>query len=162
MIHGGGHIVLSKKNIRSKQTNILLKQGFLPVSVDYRLCPEVGIIEGPMSDVCTALEWARNVLPRLNLSRPDIQVEGDKVVVIGWSTGGHLAMTLAWTSLLRGIRPPDAILTFYSPTDYASEFWKSPNFPEKSEAYAKEMYNILEGVKEQPVSQTLQPTFCQC
>lgn len=37
---------------------------------------------------------------------------------VGWSTGGQLAMSLAWTSALRGVRPPEAILAFYCPTGY--------------------------------------------
>ena len=152
MIHGGGHTVLSKKDIRSKQTNMLLKHGFLPVAVDYRLCPEVNIKAGPMSDVCTALRWAQSTLPALKLSRTDVQVDSGKVVVVGWSTGGTLAMTLAWTPLLRGLKAPDAILAFYCPTDYGAEFWKLPNFPENSEELAKESYDILEGVMEEPVS----------
>ena len=40
MIHGGGHVLSTRKDIRDDQTQILLKAGFLPVSVDYRLCPE--------------------------------------------------------------------------------------------------------------------------
>ena len=161
MIHGGGHMVLSKKDIRTKQTNLLLKHGFLPVSVDYRLCPEVNIKDGPMTDVCTALEWARNTLPKLNLSRPDIQIEIGKVVVAGWSTGGTLAMSLAFTPLSRGLAPPDAILAFYCPTNYGSDFWKLPNFPENSEELSKNSYDVLDAVQEEPVSQGHKAYFVQ-
>ena len=55
MIHGGGHVMLSRKDVRSKQTQLLLENGRLPVSIDYRLCPEVNINDGPMTDVCDAL-----------------------------------------------------------------------------------------------------------
>jgi hypothetical protein len=34
MIHGGGHIMLSRKDIRAKQTQLLLENGLLPVSID--------------------------------------------------------------------------------------------------------------------------------
>ena len=120
MIHGGGHIMLSRKDVRPKQTQHLLKNGYLPVSLDYRLCPEVNLVDGPMMDVCDALQWARKTLPDLSLRYPGLRIEGDKVVVVGWSTGGTLAMSLAWTSVPRGIKPPDAILAFYCPTDYAA------------------------------------------
>ncbi|RMZ84871.1 hypothetical protein DV738_g250, partial [Chaetothyriales sp. CBS 135597] len=129
MIHGGGHIMLSRKDIRPEQTQLLLNGGFLPVSVDYRLCPEATLAEGPMADVCDALVWIRNVLPKLSLIRKDIRVDGERVVSVGWSTGGHLAMSLAWTSIPKGTRPPDAILAFYSPSDYEDPFWTKPNFP---------------------------------
>ncbi|KAL2783208.1 hypothetical protein BJX66DRAFT_345151 [Aspergillus keveii] len=129
LIHGGGHIMLSRKDIRPAQVDLLLDAGFLPVSIDYRLCPEVSLLQGPMPDVRDALAWARADLPHQTLSRSDIQPDGDHVVAVGWSTGGHLAMTLSWTAPEHGIRPPQAILAFYGPTDYTDPFWTTPNFP---------------------------------
>ncbi|KFA71272.1 hypothetical protein S40288_08480 [Stachybotrys chartarum IBT 40288] len=131
MIHGGGHIMLSRDDIRPQQTAMLLKAGFLPISVDYRLCPETTLLSGPMDDVSNALLWARTILPTLRLSRRDINV-ADKVVAIGWSTGGQLAMSLAWTSKAKNIRPPEAAFALYSPTDYEDPFWLSQNIPEGS------------------------------
>ncbi|MCJ1386383.1 hypothetical protein MMC17_009509, partial [Xylographa soralifera] len=136
MIHGGGHIMLSRNDIRPEQIGMLLERGFLPVSIDYRLCPETTLPDGPMADVTDALAWIRNVLPNLPLKRPDVQVNRDKVVSVGWSTGGHLAMSLAWTSPPKGIRPPDAILAFYCPTDYEDPFWTRPNRPTGSASVA--------------------------
>lgn len=49
--------MLSRKDIRPKQTQILLDAGFVPVSVDYRLCPETTLEEGPITDVRDALGW---------------------------------------------------------------------------------------------------------
>jgi acetyl esterase/lipase len=129
MIHGGGHVISTRKDIRDDQTQILLKAGFLPVSVDYRLCPETTLQEGPMRDVCDAFYWARTILPTLALRRPDIRADGDRVVAVGWSSGAHLAMTLGWTVPSLGIRPPDAVLAFYGPTDYEDPFWSQPNLP---------------------------------
>ena len=126
MIHGGGHVMLSRKEVRSKQTQLLLENGRLPVSIDYRLCPEVNINDGPMTDVCDALEWVRNALPQLDLKYPGLNITGEKVIVVGWSTGGTLAMSLAWSSVQRGIKPPDAILAFYCPTDYHAECMRTP------------------------------------
>lgn len=59
--------MLSRNDIRPEQTHMLLKSGFLPISVDYRLCPENTLPEGPMADVAEALAWIRNVLPKLPL-----------------------------------------------------------------------------------------------
>ena len=144
--------MLSRKDIRPKQTQTLLETGFLPVSVDYRLCPETTLLEGPMRDACDALTWARSTLPRLRLTRGDITVNGDQVVAVGWSTGGHLAMTLAWTSAAKGIKPPQAILSFYSPTEYEDAFWSRPNMPRGAEmAAADSAYNIWEGIYDKPI-----------
>lgn len=126
--------MLSRNDIRPEQTHMLLKSGFLPISVDYRLCPEKTLPEGPMADVADALVWVRNVLPKLPLRRTDVRVDGERVVSVGWSTGGQLAMSLAWTSDLRRVRPPEAILAFYCPTDYEDSFWTRTNIPAGSEA----------------------------
>ena len=153
MIHGGGHVMLSRKDIRPRQTQMLLKAGFLPISIDYRLCPETSLLEGPMYDVCNALRWVRITLPKLVLQRDDIHVDGKQVVAVGWSTGGHLAMTLAWTSLRNGIEPPQAVLSFYSPTDYEDKFWTRPNVPNGSETAMVECkYDIWEGVQSTPIT----------
>jgi len=119
MIHGGSHILFSRKDIRPPQTRIMLGMGLLPVSLDHRLCPEVTLAEGPMVDVCDALDWARTKLPNIRLKNPNMRPDPDRVVVVGWSSGGQLAMSTGWTAPQRGLKPPDAILAFYSPTDYA-------------------------------------------
>ena len=119
MIHGGGHMTLSRKAIRPLQTAFLLTHGVLPVSIDYRLCPEVNLIDGPITDVCDAYAWAQTGLQAVVKSK-GILVDEKRIVVIGWSTGGHLAMTTAWKSKEAGLKPPVAILSFYGPTDFES------------------------------------------
>ena len=79
------------------------------------------MIEGPMSDVRDALRWAREELPFLNLNRPGLKIDGGFVAAIGWSTGGTLAMSLGFTARSHGIKPPEVILAFYSPTNYDDE-----------------------------------------
>ncbi|KAA8647975.1 uncharacterized protein ATNIH1004_003857 [Aspergillus tanneri] len=150
MIHGGGHVMLSRKDVRPQQTQLLLDLGFIPVSVDYRLCPEMNLQEGPMADVHDALRWARTSLPSLTLQRPDIQIRGGRVVAVGWSTGGHLALSLGWTAPSAGIRPPEAILAFYCPLDYEDPFWSRPNLP-----YGESMtsdYDLWDGVADAPIT----------
>ncbi|EPE28832.1 Thiolase-like protein [Glarea lozoyensis ATCC 20868] len=151
MIHGGSQMLFSRKDIRPAQTRLLLAKGFLPVSVDYRLCPEVSLAEGPMVDVCDALEWARYKLPELQLQRHGLHVDGEKVVVVGWSSGGQLAMSLAWTAPLRGLPPPEAALIFYAPTDYEDEWWQYPIQPNGA-PYTGQQYDLLEGVRDEPIA----------
>lgn len=145
--------MLSRRDIRPEQTNMLLDSGFLPVSIDYRLCPEVSLLDGPMLDAREALRWARCTLPKLKIKRLDIQPDGDQVVAVGWSTGGHLAMTLAWTAPQDDIAPPDAILAFYCPMDYEDPFWSKPNFPygQKSSSVSTASV-LLEGMRELPIT----------
>jgi acetyl esterase/lipase len=131
---------------------MLLNLGFLPVSVDYRLCPEVNIRDGPMTDACEAVGWARNVLPHLPLCSNKLRVDTEHVVVIGYSTGGHLALTTAFTTLERGMKPPSAILGFYCPSNYSADWWLSPIYPQLAQQSSSEHFDLLEGVKEHAVS----------
>ena len=129
MIHGGGYMTLSRKAIRPLQTRFLLENGILPISLDHRLCPEVNIIDGPIADVCDAVAWARSELPAIALDH-GVDVESSKVAVIGWSTGGHLAMTTGWTTVAAGLEPPKAILNFYGSSDVEAlgKFHPPPGF----------------------------------
>lgn len=113
-------MTLSRRAIRPKQTDHLLANGFLPVSLDYRLCPEVNLIDGPIADVLDAYRWARTRLPWIASQRGYV-VDAGKIVVVGWSTGGHLAMSLGWTAEEAGLQPPAAVLSFYAPYDFAGE-----------------------------------------
>ena len=113
-------MTLSKKAVRPHQIQFLLDKGILPVSFDYRLCPETNLIDGPITDVRDALLWAQQELPAITSSQ-DYVIDSDRIVVIGWSTGGYLAMSTAWSSREAGQTPPRAILSFYSPTDIAAE-----------------------------------------
>jgi acetyl esterase/lipase len=119
MIHGGGFMMFSRQEVRPSQTKWLLSNGFLPVSLDYRLCPEVNILDGPMTDVRDGYMWARTQLPSLLLEY-GIIVDSERVVAVGWSTGGHLAMSLGWTTRDAGIPSPNGILSFYAPVDFES------------------------------------------
>ncbi|KAL8702333.1 MAG: hypothetical protein Q9224_000035 [Gallowayella concinna] len=141
LIHGGGHVMFTRKEVNLKQIQLLHAAGSLPVSVDYRFVPELNIIDGPMNDVCEALGWARFQLPELA-----------PTLALGWSTGGTLAMTLAYTTAQRRLRAPEAILAFYCPTHYEDDWWKCPIYPEASVSSPNEDYDHLEGVQEEPVS----------
>ncbi|KAK4184787.1 Non-reducing polyketide synthase ascC [Podospora australis] len=117
MVHGGGHLTLSRRAVRPEQTKFLLSQGIFPVSVDYRLAPQVNVIEGSMADVRDACSWIQKVLPKIVGGR--VELDASKYVVIGWSTGGTLAMTTAWTLQSQPeIRLPAGILSFYCPVVY--------------------------------------------
>lgn len=109
-----------------------------------------------MVDVADAMAWIRQKLPAQRLKRRDIRVDGTKVVSVGWSTGGFLALSLGWTTLLRGIQPPDATLAFYSPSDYEDPFWTTTNIPNHSDDDLVRLASTIdksvwEGVFERPV-----------
>ncbi|KAH7305897.1 putative polyketide synthase [Stachybotrys elegans] len=117
MIHGGGHLTLSRRAVRPPQTSYLLANGILPVSIDYRLAPHVNVVDGSMADTRDACVWLQKDLPEL-MAAKGIIVDPSKYVVIGFSTGGTLALTTAWTTAEANVTPPRAILSFYCPVEY--------------------------------------------
>ncbi|KAI9811990.1 MAG: Type I Iterative PKS [Pycnora praestabilis] len=126
MVHGGSFMTFSKNIIRPWQIPLLLQNGFLPVSLDHRLCPETTLAEGPMADVRDGFAWARKELANIANKTRNFTLDSEKVVVVGWSTGATLAMSTAWTALDAGVKPPEAILNFYGPSDFESEYWSTP------------------------------------
>ncbi|KAK8011618.1 6-methylsalicylic acid synthase [Apiospora arundinis] len=113
VVHGGGHMTLSRTAIRPTQVEFLLANGILPVSLDYRLCPEVNLIDGPMTDVRDAYLWAQRSLKSV-VSQWDIAVDDTKIAV--------------------GAVPPSAVLSFYGPTDFESgalDARRAEEYPER-------------------------------
>ncbi|KAL1877487.1 Type I Iterative PKS [Diaporthe australafricana] len=150
MIHGGGHMTLSRAAIRPAQTEFLLANGILPVSLDYRLCPEVNLIDGPIADIRDAYLWAQQSLKSL-VAPWDVVIDNAKIALIGWSTGGHLAMTTSWTVKELGVAPPAAILSFYGPTDFESgalDTRRAEEYPERQMSMSK----IIESLPRQPIT----------
>ena len=44
LFHGGGHVMFSRQQVNPKQVALFLSHGLLPVSFDYRLCPELTVM----------------------------------------------------------------------------------------------------------------------
>lgn len=143
LLHGGGHVLFTRKDIHIKHVKNLLERGFLPISFDYRLCPEVNLAEGPMMDACDALAWTISILPQLQLARRDVNVDGSRVAAVGWSSGGHLAMTLAYTAPARGLKAPDSILAFYCPSNFEDECEFDPSCLSPANVIAKVFRRLL-------------------
>ena len=132
MIHAGGYMTLSRKAVRPYQTAHLLANGILPVSIDYRLCPEINVFDGAMADVRDSVQWVQDSLSSA-LEQYGVRIDVKRIGVIGWSTGAHLALTSAWTTRAAGIPIPSAILSFYGPTDFESDDLDvDRNFPERT------------------------------
>ncbi len=79
----------------------LLGLGFVVVSADYSLCPQVSLYEGPEQDAKDVFKWTKHELPGL-LAGEGITIDAarSKTVAIGYSAGATLAL-----SLVRGGTP---------------------------------------------------------
>lgn len=101
-IHGGALIFGSRSGTPPQMKAFAETSGYVLVSIDHRLAPEVKLPE-IVDDVEDAIRWIRHEGPELFGSDPD------KLVVAGASAGGYLA-------LLSGFRVtprPTAIASFW-------------------------------------------------
>lgn len=89
-IHGGGWMAGHRKEANLLVFYELLQRGFLVVSIDYRLLPEVSI-EEQFDDIRAAEDWVRDDLPS-KVKGTGWEVASEKVIVGGGSAGAHLAM----------------------------------------------------------------------
>ncbi len=100
MIHGGGWSGGDKRAGREINigTNLALK-GFVAMSIDYALSRN-GSVTWPQNlhDCKTAVRWLRKNADRL-------QIDPDRIGVIGGSAGGHLAAMVAVTGPKDGLDP---------------------------------------------------------
>ncbi|KAG4293556.1 NAD-dependent aldehyde dehydrogenase [Fusarium proliferatum] len=144
--HGGNFTVGSKKLLSRDQSERLLDLGFVVVSANYRLAPTVTVFEGAVKDALDAYEWSRTKLPGLLLEDAHIKADGSRIVTLGHSCGGTLALLTA-----SSIAPPCAILDIYGikyladsafhiplpappgtsqiDQDFASQIWKDDQPP---------------------------------
>ncbi|GME65518.1 MYB DNA-binding domain protein [Neofusicoccum parvum] len=124
-IHGGAFILGHSDMVNKDQIADCLSRGWLVLSLDHRLCPQVDILTGPITDCRDALAWVHSGgLAAALAGAPSITADPDLEHVVAWGTssGGTLALALGW-----GVRrPPCAILDFYGATRFEHRFWRAP------------------------------------
>lgn len=87
-IHGGGWIGGNRGDYCRPMFRDFLDLGFVVCSMDYRLRPETSM-EGQLEDIRDVEGWLRKSLP-MEFRCPRNIV--DSIVVVGASSGGHLAL----------------------------------------------------------------------
>ncbi|KAL1985301.1 hypothetical protein VTN96DRAFT_8100 [Rasamsonia emersonii] len=127
IFHGGGFVLGSKEIVPKPQISALTDLGFLVVVPNYRLCPQISAFDGPVSDSRDCLIWAVTELPGLLETNGvvDFRIDATKVVTMGHSGGGGLALRMA--SFPEIPVPITAVLDFYSGKYYSDRSWHSPN-----------------------------------
>jgi acetyl esterase/lipase len=115
-IHGGALIVGSRASVPGQLLDLARDEGYVLVSIDYRLAPEVkspAIIE----DVRDALTWIRQEGPKLFHADPS------RMVVSGGSAGGYLTMMTGWCVEPR----PTALVAYWGYGDVDGDWLASPS-----------------------------------
>jgi len=93
LFHGGAFIVGTRSMIPPHHIGDLVAARFVVASADYSLLPQAALYEGAQQDAKDAYRWCKDSLPGL-LSAEGVPVDGDKVVVVGYSAGATLALVL--------------------------------------------------------------------
>jgi acetyl esterase/lipase len=111
-VHGGGWMSGDRKSDINPFGPALEKAGIAWVSIDYRLAP-ASRWPAPIEDVRAALRYVRDHAKVLN-------VDADRIAVMGYSAGGQLAL-LAATDPQPGDPPIRAAVGLAPPTDFEQD-----------------------------------------
>ncbi|MGD8902268.1 MAG: alpha/beta hydrolase [Anaerolineae bacterium] len=121
-LHGSGWHYADKDFGTRRFFKHLAWQGHVIVDVAYSLAPAVDIF-GMMGDVKRAIAWTKQ-------HSDELEVQNDRVVVMGGSAGGHLALLAAYTVGSPRFDPPHlptntsvcAAVSYYGPTNLRAQF----------------------------------------
>jgi acetyl esterase/lipase len=145
-IHGGALIFGDRTKIRNAQLGRYLQEGFIVVSMDYRLAPETKL-PGIIEDLQDAYRWVRTQGPLYFRANPE------RIAVVGHSAGGYLTLASGYHCQ----PPPRALVSFYGYGDITGAWYSRPDpFYSKEPAVTLEQArqavgttNISEGEEEQ-------------
>jgi acetyl esterase/lipase len=117
LAHGGGWNG-GDKGEGQAWSRWLADQGFTVVDIQYRLAP-AATWHDSVEDLQAAVEWVRG-------HAADLGADPERVVLVGRSAGGHLALLAAYTA----DRPPAAVVALYAPTDLTRLYDQAPELRE--------------------------------
>ncbi|KAH8706952.1 alpha beta-hydrolase [Phaeosphaeriaceae sp. PMI808] len=150
IFHAGGFVLGSTKMIPRCEIDYLVERGFVVITPEYRLCPQVTLYDGPVQDAKDVFAWCQTDLPQL-LSSKGVEVDGKKIVSMGHSAGALLALT---TGLCHN--PPLAIVDFYG-----LKYLNDPSFfqplagfsqiPKQPEEFISRIYNGPQAITSAPM-----------
>jgi acetyl esterase/lipase len=115
-IHGGALILGNRKGVPGQLLDLCRKEGYVLVSIDYRLGPEVKLPE-IAADVRDALGWLRTE------GKKRFHVDPERIAVTGGSAGGYL-------TLLSGTWPavrPRALVAYWGYGDVDGDWYTRPS-----------------------------------
>lgn len=117
-IHGGA-LMMGGRGMTARPGSLLqalLDAGYVVVSIDYRLAPQVKL-PVILEDVCDACAWVRKRGPEL------FRIDPDQLFVMGQSAGGYLTLMTGFR-----LRPhPRALVSFWGYGDIAGPWYSQPD-----------------------------------
>jgi acetyl esterase/lipase len=134
-------MVGSSEMIPKPQIQYLADHGFAVVIPNYRLSPQV-TVKKSFEDCEEAFDWARATLPGILKADHEVTLASDKIVALGHSAGGTIALHLASTKPVKAVTAfypslfiADELTTLGQPTS-APPFGAMPDFIPSDEDWA--------------------------
>ncbi|MHC4610122.1 MAG: alpha/beta fold hydrolase [Planctomycetota bacterium] len=122
----GGLWRRGSRTMCTQMTFFLAQEGYVAVTVTYRLAPEHRF-PAQIQDVKCAVRWLRANADRYH-------IDPQRIGAFGLSAGGHLALLLATTDEKAGLEPDcgdgavstrvQAAVSYSGPTDLAADYWQ--------------------------------------
>lgn len=95
-VHAGAWIFGSSRLINADQLQNCLSRNWIVLSPQFRLCPQVDILEGPIGDTRACLAWVQSGRLGRELSSRGFTADLDRMASYGMSSGGSLALCLGF------------------------------------------------------------------
>ncbi|MEA3337405.1 MAG: alpha/beta hydrolase [Chloroflexota bacterium] len=116
-VHGGAWRIGEKDLGTRPMFRRLVRQGHTIMDIEYTMAPDV-LVPAMVVDVNRAILW-------LKINAADFKVDPERIVLMGESAGGHLALMAAYTPGDPAFQPPEidgdtsvrAVVSFYAPID---------------------------------------------
>jgi acetyl esterase/lipase len=132
------------------------EKGYITATIQYRLT-DVAIYPAQLDDVISAINWLQD-------NADEYHIDKNKIVLVGGSAGGHLAMMAAYSDPSLNIK---GIVNLYGPSDlttpYAREIASVQKLIGKSYQEVPELYRMASPVtyisKDMPPTITFQGTL---
>jgi len=135
VIHGGSWAGGNKQQL-PELNSLLALNGYNVVAINYRLAPAANF-PAPLEDVQTAIHFLQSAAQKLN-------IDAQKIILLGRSAGGQIALTAAYTLKEPAIL---GVISYYGPTDLVWGY-RNPANPLVLDS-RKIIENYLGGTEEQ-------------
>ena len=96
----------------------LATRGYVVAALDYRHAPTY-LFPDQIEDVAAGLAFVQNQADAFEIKR-------DRIALLGWSAGAHLAMLLGFQPDLQSGEPIQSIVNYYGPVDLENGYYDIP------------------------------------
>lgn len=119
-LHGGGWISGDKAGFTEKSVPMSEKTGCITASMNYRYASNSVNCEDMLDDIDKALKKIKSMAKSRGIN-------ANKVMLVGFSAGGHLALLYAYARKDSAPIKPAAVVSYSGPTDFTSKKFVEKN-----------------------------------